>query len=100
MKVRRVVTGDDQRGKAVLVDDAEVAPIQVRSCTASSFHRLFDLDLIVAGEVHPELDDGAAVKLRAGDTVVENGTRQRWRNEGAHPATLAYFNCGAHHAGF
>jgi mannose-6-phosphate isomerase-like protein (cupin superfamily) len=59
-----------------------------------------DVDLIVAGEMILELDDGATVTLRPGDTVVQNGTRHRWRNEGSVPATLAYFICGAHHARF
>ena len=44
-----------------------------------------DFEYIVTGEVWLDLDDGAAVHLRAGDTVVQNGTRHRWRNEGAEP---------------
>jgi mannose-6-phosphate isomerase-like protein (cupin superfamily) len=59
-----------------------------------------DVEVVVAGEVTLELDDGATMTLRPGDTVVQNGTRHRWRNEGAVPATLAYFICGAHHAKF
>ena len=57
-----------------------------------------DFDLVLAGEVVLELDDGATVTLRPGDTVVQNGTRHRWRNDGTVPATLAYFICGARHA--
>jgi mannose-6-phosphate isomerase-like protein (cupin superfamily) len=44
-----------------------------------------------------ELDDGATVHLRPGDTVVQNGTRHRWSNPGTEPAVLAVFICGAHH---
>jgi quercetin dioxygenase-like cupin family protein len=44
-----------------------------------------------------ELDDGATVHLRPGDTVVQNGTRHAWRNEGTETARLAVFICGAHH---
>jgi mannose-6-phosphate isomerase-like protein (cupin superfamily) len=56
-----------------------------------------DFEVVLSGEVILELDDGAEVRLRPGDTVVQNGTRHRWRNEGAAPATIAFFICGAHH---
>jgi quercetin dioxygenase-like cupin family protein len=44
-----------------------------------------------------ELDDGAEVVLGPGDTVVQNGTRHRWRNAGDTTARLAVFMCGANH---
>ena len=56
-----------------------------------------DFEVVLSGEVTLELDDGAMVHLQAGDTVVQNGTRHRWSNPGAVPATLAVFICGAHH---
>ncbi|HJZ76512.1 MAG TPA: cupin domain-containing protein [Vicinamibacterales bacterium] len=59
-----------------------------------------DFEVVLSGEVILELDNGATTILRAGDTVVQNGTRHRWRNEGATSATLAYFICGARHARF
>jgi hypothetical protein len=58
-----------------------------------------DFEVVLAGEVVLELDDGATVQLRLGDTVVQNGTRHRWSNPGDVPATLAVFICGAHHRG-
>ena len=58
-----------------------------------------DFEVVLTGEVVLELDDGATVRLRPGDTVVQNGTRHRWSNPGDVPATLAVFICGAHHAG-
>jgi mannose-6-phosphate isomerase-like protein (cupin superfamily) len=58
-----------------------------------------DFEVVLAGEVVLELDDGATVHLHPGDTVVQNGTRHRWSNPGATPATLAVFLCGAHHDG-
>jgi mannose-6-phosphate isomerase-like protein (cupin superfamily) len=58
-----------------------------------------DFEVVLAGEVELELDDGVKVLLRAGDTVVQNGTRHRWSNPGDVPATLAVFICGAEHAG-
>jgi quercetin dioxygenase-like cupin family protein len=59
-----------------------------------------DFEVVVAGEVTLELDDGAMVTLKPGDTVVQNGTRHRWRNHTAFPAVIAVFICGAHHAAF
>ena len=56
-----------------------------------------DFEVVLSGEVVLELDDGATVHLQPGDTVVQNGTRHRWSNPGAVPATLAVFMCGAHH---
>jgi hypothetical protein len=37
-----------------------------------------DFDVIVSGEVFLELDDGSEVLLKAGDCVVQNGTRHAW----------------------
>jgi quercetin dioxygenase-like cupin family protein len=56
-----------------------------------------DFEVVLEGEVTLELDDGATVTLRAGDTVVQNGTRHRWSNRGDAPARLAVFIVGAHH---
>ena len=56
-----------------------------------------DFEVVLRGEVTLELDDGATVQLRTGDTVVQNGTRHRWTNAGTEPATLAVFIVGAHH---
>jgi mannose-6-phosphate isomerase-like protein (cupin superfamily) len=59
-----------------------------------------DFEVVLSGEVVLELDEGASVTLRAGDTVVQNGTRHRWRNDGDAAAVIAVFICGAHHAKF
>ena len=56
-----------------------------------------DFEVVLEGEVTLELDDGATVTLRPGDTVVQNGTRHRWSNRGDVPAQLAVFIVGAHH---
>ena len=42
-----------------------------------------DFEVVLEGTITLELDDGAEVTLRPGDTVVQNGTRHRWKN----PAT-------------
>ncbi|OBA72523.1 cupin [Mycolicibacterium elephantis] len=57
-----------------------------------------DFEVVLEGTVVLELDDGAEVTLRAGDTVVQNGTRHRWKNPGDTPARMAVFICGAAHA--
>jgi hypothetical protein len=57
-----------------------------------------DFEVVLEGEVWLELDDGAEVHLRPGDTVVQNGTRHAWRNRGTALARLAVFLVGAHHA--
>jgi mannose-6-phosphate isomerase-like protein (cupin superfamily) len=57
-----------------------------------------DFEVVLEGTVVLELDDGAEVTLRPGDTVVQNGTRHRWRNPGDTTARIAVFMCGASHA--
>jgi mannose-6-phosphate isomerase-like protein (cupin superfamily) len=53
-----------------------------------------DFEYIVSGEVWLELDDGASVRLRPGDTVVQNGTRHAWRNKGSEPCHIVAFMVG------
>ena len=53
-----------------------------------------DFAYIISGEVWLELDDGATVHLRAGDTVVQNGTRHAWRNKGTEPCRVVVFTVG------
>ena len=174
MRIRRVVTGHDERGKAVFASDEVVEPLTIDSMPGAEFHRLWggdeapsfpdagqppeqptffppvggyrfaffsvapagaeppadvdpneaaaaieavlpgmtsymepddpgmhttdtiDFEVVISGEVVLELDDGAETTLRAGDTVVQNGTRHRWTNRGSEPAVLAVFIVGAH----
>jgi mannose-6-phosphate isomerase-like protein (cupin superfamily) len=56
-----------------------------------------DFEVVLSGTVTLELDDGAKMTFAPGDTVVQNGTRHRWSNDGDEPAVLAVFICGAHH---
>ena len=53
-----------------------------------------DFEYIISGEVWLELDDGATVHLRTGDTVVQNGTRHAWRNKGSVPCVIVVFMVG------
>jgi mannose-6-phosphate isomerase-like protein (cupin superfamily) len=48
-----------------------------------------DYDVIVSGEVYLELDDGAEVLLKAGDCVVQNGTRHAWHNRSTEMCLIA-----------
>ena len=54
-----------------------------------------DFDIVLSGEVYLELDDGAEVKLSAGECVIQNGTRHAWHNRGDEPATVATALVGA-----
>ena len=54
-----------------------------------------DLDLVLSGDLYLELDDGAEVHLRAGDCVIQNGTRHAWRNRSPEPCVIAVALVGA-----
>jgi mannose-6-phosphate isomerase-like protein (cupin superfamily) len=56
-----------------------------------------DFDVIVAGEVILELDDGAEVHLKAGDCVIQNGTRHAWHNRSEQRCVIAVTLLGANH---
>ncbi len=54
-----------------------------------------DYCVVLSGEVWLELDGGVLTHLRAGDTVVQNGTRHAWRNLSEEPVTMAVVQIGA-----
>jgi mannose-6-phosphate isomerase-like protein (cupin superfamily) len=54
-----------------------------------------DFDLVLSGDLGLRLDEGEEVVLHAGDVVVQNGTRHRWRNVGTSDAVLAAITIGA-----
>ena len=66
----------------------------------SGMHRTnsIDYDFIVAGELWLELDDGETRHLKAGDLVIQNGTRHAWRNRSAANATMISVLIGADRA--
>ncbi|HTU99628.1 MAG TPA: cupin domain-containing protein [Luteitalea sp.] len=47
-----------------------------------------DFEYVISGEVDLELDNGETVHLRAGDVLVQNGTRHSWHNHGAEPCVV------------
>lgn len=54
-----------------------------------------DFGVIVSGELWLELDDDMEVQLRAGDCVVQNGTRHAWHNKSSAPCVVAFALIGA-----
>jgi mannose-6-phosphate isomerase-like protein (cupin superfamily) len=54
-----------------------------------------DFDVIISGEIYLELDDGAEVLLKAGDCVIQNGTRHAWHNRSSEKCVIAAALVGA-----
>ena len=54
-----------------------------------------DFEVVLDGEVWLELDNGKEAHLRAGDTVVQNGTRHAWHNRSDEPCTMLVAILGA-----
>jgi quercetin dioxygenase-like cupin family protein len=54
-----------------------------------------DFDVVLAGEVWLELDDGKEVLLKAGECVVQNGTRHAWHNRSKEKCVIAVCLLGA-----
>jgi quercetin dioxygenase-like cupin family protein len=63
---------------------------------ASALHQTDSVDyaVVLSGEIELVLD-GRAVRLRAGDTVVQRGTAHDWRNPGEVPCVIAFCLVGA-----
>ena len=70
---------------------------QAFEADGSGMHRTttVDYDIVVSGELWLELDDGEIRHLKAGDIVVQNGTRHAWRNRGTVPAVMVAVLIGA-----
>jgi hypothetical protein len=54
-----------------------------------------DYAVLLDGEIHLELDDGATKKLAPRDVVIQNGTRHAWRNKSDKVATMLFVLVGA-----
>lgn len=54
-----------------------------------------DYIVVLSGELWLELDDHEQRHLKAGDVVVQNGTRHAWRNRSDQPATIFSVMLGA-----
>lgn len=64
---------------------------------AAGFHASQSVDVIVviSGRIWLELDDGVEAILSAGDVLIQNGARHRWRNRGEDWPLLAVVVVGA-----
>ena len=95
-----VTLAEDLDIEAALLEVEEKLPGLAGCMEADSpgMHTTDTIDFIyvVSGEVWLELDDGEEVHLRAGDTVVQNGTRHAWHNRGSEPCRMVGFLVGAH----
>jgi len=49
-----------------------------------------DYGVLLAGEIHLELDDGAIKKIQPHEVVIQQGTRHAWRNLSNKPATMLF----------
>jgi len=58
-----------------------------------------DYDVVLSGEVYLELDDGVEVLLKAGDCVIQNGTRHAWHNRSSEKCVIAVALVGAERTG-
>ena len=54
-----------------------------------------DFEYVISGEVWLEVDNGEEVHLKAGDTVVQSGTRHAWRNKSSEPCRMVVCLIGA-----
>jgi hypothetical protein len=54
-----------------------------------------DYAVLLEGELYLELDNGEQRLLRAGDVVIQNGTRHAWRNKSQRLAKAIFFMLGA-----
>ena len=102
LQVRRVVTGHDADGRAIVEIDevskqvftgrpgAIFRVIEFAPDLAARNHRTDSIGYIVviAGEIDMELDD-TVVHLKAGDVMVQRGTMHNWINRGPAPCVLA-----------
>ncbi|BFM18016.1 cupin domain-containing protein [Maricurvus nonylphenolicus] len=57
-----------------------------------------DYGIVLTGEIYLELDNGQERLLKAGDCVVQNGTRHAWHNRSGEPTLMAFILLGAQRA--
>jgi mannose-6-phosphate isomerase-like protein (cupin superfamily) len=90
-------SGTPEERQAAIPTDAHYTAHATYDPDGSGMHSTESIDVgyIVDGEVHLELDDGAEVLLRAGDTIVQNGTRHNWHNLTDRPCTIVFAILGA-----
>ena len=115
LNIRRVVTDHDAQGRAIVAGD-EICKnvisgrpghqrcdiwstqdgtvfrlVEYQPGVAPRSHRTETLDyaVVLSGEIEMELD-GAVVRLRAGDVLVQQGTIHNWVNRGTVACVIAF----------
>jgi mannose-6-phosphate isomerase-like protein (cupin superfamily) len=93
-------TSVDQLGTQSALDEFQQklpGMIDVLEPDSSGMHTTdtVDFDVILSGEVYLELDDGAEVLLKAGDCVIQNGTRHAWHNRSSEKCVISVAIVGA-----
>ena len=63
-----------------VIKDAKKAGVDLGADWGVHTTDTVDIAFVVSGEIWMELDDGKEVHLKAGDSVVQNGTRHAWIN--------------------
>lgn len=83
--------GERQLGIAPPAGGTRFSVVEIQPGNAPYLHRTDSLDYVIClqGEVEMQLDDGAAVKLAAGDVLVQRGTNHAWVNRGSVACRLA-----------
>ena len=115
MKLRRVVTDHDEKGRSIVAVDETCSNVISRrpghqSCVAWTGadgtifrivedqpgvaprrHRTETIDyaVVIAGEIDMQLDD-STIHLRAGDVLVQQATLHDWINRGTVPCVIAF----------
>jgi len=113
--VRRVVTGHDDQGRAVVASDelcgkaVSARPgherldlwkgadgtvfrlVRYEPGVAPRNHRTETVDyaIVLSGEIEMELD-GSVVRLRPGDVLVQQNTMHNWVNRGTQACVIAF----------
>ena len=88
---------------AAVAEVAEKLPgmLEVLELDHPGMHTTDTVDLVtmLSGEVWLELDGGQETLVRAGDTVVQAGTRHAWHNRTDEPCTMAVAMIGVARSG-
>ncbi len=89
--------GDEEDGGLKKVGTAHAGGtvfriVEYQPGAAPRNHRTASIDyaVVMAGEIHMELDDGIVVALKAGDILVQRGTIHNWENRGSVPCVIAF----------
>jgi quercetin dioxygenase-like cupin family protein len=83
--------------EAVVRQQHEQMPGLAETFEPTGMHLTPTLDyaVVVSGEIWLELDDGEETLVRAGDVVVQQGTRHAWRNRSKADVTMVFVMVGA-----